>query len=132
LTAFVLGGCAAGDRAKVYPSTQLYQFYPIYVLNEAQIPAGQYNTEGFVVEISSCVPCPPPPAECKPCPKEDSILVGENRAKKIGTELTVFSKNAGQFELGKKYRFSLKMGDRQSGKPGRTDLVGYNLLQFRE
>ena len=94
------------------------KFYPIHELREGKLGPGSYNTEGYVVYKSFCPPCPEG-AMCKPCPPQ-SIVISEQNTLIEGNSFFVdrTEKNidmilnvnyADQFELGKKYKFSINI-----------------------
>jgi len=116
-----------------YPQTSNFAFYPIREIKQNKFTSGSYNTEGYVVKIYTCPPCPKG-ALCKPCMK-DNIVISENN-KLLETyalsdnEMILFANNPKQFELGKKYQFSIKLLDYKStGEPmNDAEIIGYNSL----
>lgn len=115
---------------KDYPTTQNFNVYSIGDIKQRNLAIRTYNTEGYVVKRYECPPCPPG-AQCKPCMK-DNIVISENN-KLLDTytltnsEIIVFANNPKQFELGKKYSFSVKLLDSKSTNEPINDieLVGY-------
>lgn len=108
-------------------------FYPIREIKQRKPASGTYATEGFVVKIYACPPCPPP-NRCKPC-MQDNIVVSEtNRLLESYTltdkELVLFVADPKIFELGKKYRFSFRVLDQKTtGEPlNDLRLIQYALL----
>ena len=89
--------------------------YPNYSLEDLiadsqndSLKAGQYNTEGYVIDVFSCPPCPAG-AVCMPC-TPDAIIVSETS---IETEkqLRIEAENLGQFKIGQKYTFSITIDE---------------------
>lgn len=116
-----------------YPQTSNFAFYPIHEIKLNKFISGTYNTEGYVVKIYTCPPCPKG-AQCKPCMR-DNIVISENN-KLLETyslsdkEIILFSDNPNQFDLGKKYKFSIKILDYKSTGESINDIeiIGYNSL----
>lgn len=114
-----------------YPQTANFAFYPIHGIKLNKFNSGIYNTEGYVVKIYTCPPCPKG-SQCKLCMR-DNIVISENN-KLLETyslsdkEIILFADNPKQFELGKKYNFSIKILDYKStGEPIKDiEIVGYN------
>ncbi len=112
-------------------SNSIPNLYSIHGLKQKNLTSGNFSVEGWVVKIYTCPVCPEG-ASCKPCMK-DNIVISESD-KLLGAyaltekEMIVFSSNPGQFELGKKYRFSIKISDyRSTGEPiNDIELVGYD------
>ncbi|KKR11828.1 MAG: hypothetical protein UT39_C0002G0009 [Candidatus Woesebacteria bacterium GW2011_GWA1_39_21] len=115
---------------KDYPTTQNFNFYSINDIKQKSLASGTYNTEGYVVKQYECPFCPQE-TQCKPCMR-DNIVISENN-KLLDTyiltnnEIVVFANNPKQFELGKKYSFSVKILDHKSTDEPINDieLVGY-------
>lgn len=91
------------------------------------------NIEGYVVKISTCPPCPEGYL-CKMCMR-DNILVSENNVLTETYQLTdsnivIFTEQTKQFELGKKYKFSIKILDYKSINQNLNDveIIGYESL----
>ncbi len=120
-----------------YPTTSNLDFFQINEIKQNNFTSGNFNTEGYVVKIYTCPPCPNDPSAgmCKPCDR-DNIVISENN-KILETysltenELIIFVENPKQFELGKKYKFSIKILDYKStGEPiNYIELVGYDLIE---
>ncbi|PIS47816.1 MAG: hypothetical protein COT17_01520 [Elusimicrobia bacterium CG08_land_8_20_14_0_20_51_18] len=95
-------------------SLKKFKFYSISALKAKKPASGFFNTEGYVVKIYTCPPCPEG-AMCKPCMR-NNILISENAnlqesymlAKK---DMILFTDKAKDFRLGEKYRFSIKVMD---------------------
>lgn len=116
-----------------YPQTSNYTFYSIHEIKQNKFSSGTYNTEGNVVKIYTCPPCPTG-AQCKPCMR-DNIVISENNQiletySLSDKEIILFADNPKQFELGKKYQFSIKILDYKStGEPvNDAEIIGYNSL----
>lgn len=116
-----------------YPQISNFTFYPIHEIKLNKLNSGTYNTEGYVVKIYTCPPCPKG-AQCKPCMR-DNIVISENN-KLLETyslsdkEMILFVNSPKQFELGKKYTFSIKILDYKSTSEPINDveIIGYNSL----
>lgn len=116
-----------------YPQTSNFVFYPIHEIKLNKFDSGTYNTEGYVVKIYTCPPCPKG-AQCKPCMK-DNIVISENN-KLLETyslsdkEMILFVNSPKQFELGEKYIFSMKiLNYKSTGEPiNDVEVIGYNLF----
>jgi len=127
------GNCVDADFVKrTYPNTSNFDFYPIHEINQNKFSSGTYNTEGFVVKIYTCPPCPKD-AVCKMC-MENNIVISENN-KILETysltekELIIFVENPKQFELSKKYTFSINI---TNDKTTSTDINDIKLLEYDE
>ena len=109
-------------------------FYPIDKIKQNNLAAGTYNTVGFVARIYTCPPCPKS-AMCKPCMRNNIVISMDNQILKsyslTGRELLIFVTNPKEFELGKKYRFTIKILEDKSTEEPTNDieLVGYNLAE---
>ena len=121
------------ENQRTYPATSNFDTYNIREIKQNNFTSGNFNTEGYVVKIYTCPPCPKD-ALCKPCMREN-IVVSENNQPLEAYSLTdeeiiIFVQYPNQFELGKKYRFSIKISDYKStGEPiNDIDLVGYDLI----
>lgn len=71
---------------------------------------GSFSIVGYVIDIYKCPPCPAG-AMCKPC-IGDNIVVTDNIAEKDPTlirRLKIFTDKPGQFELKKRYLFTVKV-----------------------
>ena len=117
-----------------YPQISNFDFFRIHELKQNNFTSGNFNTEGFVVKIYTCSPCPPD-ALCKPCMR-DNIVISENNNlldaySLTDNELIIFTNNPKQFELGKKYKFSVKILDYKStGEPiNDVELIGYTSIE---
>lgn len=115
-----------------FPQTSNFAFYPISEIKLNKFNSGTYDTEGYVVKIYTCPPCPKG-AQCKPCMR-DNIVISENN-KLLETyslsdkEMILFADKQKLFNLGKKYKFSIKILDYNStGEPmNDIEVIGFNL-----
>ena len=114
-----------------YPQTSNFAFYPIHEIKSNKFNSGTYNTEGYVVKIYTCPPCPKG-AQCKMCMR-DNIVISENNKlleaySLSDKEMILFANSPKQFELGKKYKFSINILDYKSTGEQINDveIVGYN------
>ena len=114
-------------------------FYTISEINQADLSPGLYNTEGYVIFISTCPPCPEG-AVCETClidhlfiseTDQPSNLTGSKIRK---TDLVLFADNVTQFKVGEKYKFTIRIPrayvfDATSMKSysNRFQIVGYKL-----
>jgi|GEM_PF-1485446 hypothetical protein len=116
-----------------YPQISNYTFYPIHEIKQNKFSSGTYNTEGYVVKIYTCPPCPKG-AQCKPCMRDNIVISKINKLIETYTlsdnEMILFANNPKQFELGKKYKFSVKILDYKSTNEPINDveIIGYNLF----
>lgn len=118
---------------KSYPSSSTNPLYSISDFKQSGHNSGNFNIEGYVVNIYTCPPCPKG-AQCSICMKKN-ILVSENN-KILEThdltenDLIIFTDNPKQFELGKKYRFSIKILNYKTtlGPLNDLELIGYDLI----
>lgn len=84
---------------------------PITRLKTEAIEPGLYRTEGYVVKVTTCPPCPRPGA-CAPCPpdsvvlSEDERYSGDENAK---DELTLILVRPRSLAEGKRYRVTLEV-----------------------
>jgi len=121
------------ENNTTYPPTSNFAFYKIHEIKSNRFNSGTYNTEGYVVKIYTCPPCPKG-AQCKPCMR-DNVVISENN-KLLETyslsdkEMILFVNSPKQFEPGGKYTFSIKILDYKStGEPiNDVEIIGYNLL----
>jgi len=122
------------NNARTYPTSSNSDiiFYPISEIKQRNLTTGIFNTEGFVVKIYTCPPCPKD-AVCKMC-MENNIVISENN-KILETysltekELIIFVENPKQFELSKKYTFSINI---TNDKTTSTDINDIKLLEYDE
>jgi len=108
--------------------------YQIHEIKQGNFTSGDFNVEGYVVKIYACPQCPPD-AACKPCMRDNIVISESNNPldtySLTDSELIVFTNNTGQFVLGGKYLFSIRIGDRNTtGEPiNDIELVGYDLMK---
>jgi len=102
---------------QLIPQSSNYTFYPIHEIKQNKFTSGTYNTEGYVVEIYTCLPCPKA-ALCEPCTRDNIVISENNKLLETYTlsesEMILFANNPKQFDLGRKYRFSIKILDYKS------------------
>ncbi len=123
--------------SKTYPSIENFDFYQIHEIKQNNFSSGSYNTEGFVESTYMCPPCPEG-AQCKPCMMAHILIAEVPTAKPRifqvfpleDWEMIIFAENPNQFELGKRYRFSINILNYKS--TGETindiDIIGYDLI----
>ncbi len=118
---------------RTYPQLSNFAFYPIHEIKQNKFSSGTYNTEGYVAEIYTCPPCPKGKL-CVPCMRDNIVISENNQILETyilsDKEMILFADNTKQFELGKKYRFSIKILDYKSTNESINDLeiIGYSLL----
>lgn len=98
---------------KTYPSILNFNFYPSHEIKKQRFGPGSYNTEGYVVKMFTCPPCPTR-VLCKPCMGENIVISEESKiltdySSLTDNELIIFAQNPKQFQLGKKYQFSIQI-----------------------
>jgi len=114
---------------KTYPESSPFPLHTISDLYAKNISTGTYNTEGYIVFIYNCPPCPKR-VTCKPC-FDDHIVLSENNQpiETIGaseTKLILPVKSPKQFHLGQKYRFSIQlMSNEWKKKMNAIKILGY-------
>ncbi len=111
------------------------KFLSINEINEQQLDGKVVRTEGYVVKIFRCPPCPPD-TFCKPCMPDNAVISTENSLLESYAELTekeiiIFGIETGKLKKGKKYRFTLKITDRKTTGQSLndTELVSYKLIE---
>ena len=114
-----------------YPTIQNFNFYSINEIKQKGLAIGTYNTEGYVVKIYECPRCPQW-ALCKACMGNNIVISQNNKILDEYTLLTnneiiLFTNNPRQFELGKKYSFSINILDYKSTDEPINDIeiIGY-------
>lgn len=119
---------------RTYPESSNFSFFSIHDFKQKNLAQGAYDTEGYVVKKYECPPCPKG-ALCKPCMR-DNIVISENN--KIletyslsNTEMIIFVDEPKQFDLGKKYKFSVRLLEYKStGEPiNDIELMGYSSVE---
>ena len=121
---------AAPGQGKAGPQAAL-PFYSISQVNTKTMPAGTFETEGYVINIYQCPPCPPD-AVCQPCPPLFIIISEKNRRieypdQMTARELFVLTDQGPDLKTGKKYRFKIQVKSYQIGNSRHKDLA---LLEF--
>ncbi len=138
ITTIIISGCVnITERVEERSYPNVDESYPnllIHELKDSNYTSGNYNVDGYVVKIYTCPPCPKG-AMCKPCMR-DNIVISENNAlldsySPSSSEIIIFTNNPKQFELGKKYKFSIRITDYKStGEPlNNIELLGYDSLE---
>ncbi len=90
---------------------------------------GPFRIVGYVIDIYKCPPCPPG-AMCKPC-IPDNIVVTDNIDEKDFSKikrLRISTEKPEQFELKKKYTFTVKV--KGNVPPGRA-IQDVDLISFK-
>ena len=93
---------------------------------------GEFKMVGFVIQTYKCPPCPPQ-MQCKPC-LGDHIVITDNIDEKdpaLIQRLRIFTDKPEQFELKKKYTFTVKVrGKVQKGRAIEdVDLISFKPLK---
>jgi hypothetical protein len=117
-----------------------FPFYSISEINQAKLSQGQYNTEGYVILISACPPCPEG-AHCETCLIDHLVISETDRFSNLPgsrirkTDLVLFAADLTQFKIGEKYRFSIKISRAYSfdakymtSYSNRFQIIGYRLF----
>ena len=91
-----------------------------------------FKIAGYVIETYKCPPCPPN-AQCKPC-LGNHIIITDNASEKnlvLIKRLRIFTDNPKQFELKKKYLFTVKIrGKIETGHQIEdVELIDFNRLK---
>lgn len=124
------------NNARTYPTNSDSDiiFYPVNNIKQNNLVSGTYNTEGFVAKIYTCPPCPKG-AMCEMCMRDNIVISMDGKILESYSlsekELIIFAENPGQFKLGKKYKFTIRILDYKStGEPiNDVELVGYDLVE---
>lgn len=122
------------ETQKTYLPLANYDFSSIAELKQHAVVSGRYNTEGYVVKIFTCSPCPAG-ATCGLCMKNNIVISVHNSPLETyqltDNELIIFTDNPEQFVLGSKYRFSVTVLDYKttSAEMNDVELIGYELLE---
>ena len=109
-------------------------FYSISELKQNNFNTGEFTTEGYVVKIYTCPICPAG-YQCKPCMRNNLIISENNQFLAnyalTNKELIVFTDNIQPFELGQRYKFTVKILDSKSTTEPINDieLTGFNLIK---
>jgi hypothetical protein len=119
------------------------QFYSISEINQANLSQGQYNTEGYVLLISTCPPCPEG-AHCETCLIDHLLISQTDRYSKLTgsrirkNDLVLFGDDLTQFKPGEKYSFSIRIPGSYSfdakymtSYSNRFQIIGYRLFDFK-
>lgn len=119
------------ERQRTYPSSSDYSSVSISQLKETNQTSGNFNIEGYVVKIYTCPPCPIG-AYCKMCMRDNLVISEENKILEsyslTNKDLILFANNPKQFDLGRKYKFSVKILEYKSTGESLNDIevVGYD------
>ncbi len=93
---------------------------------------GQFRIEGYVLDIYKCPPCPPR-AICKPCIPDNLVITDAADPKGLSkiNRLRIFTDKAEQFELKKKYSFTVNLKNKVPAAHAITDvhLVSFEPLK---
>ncbi|MEI7709206.1 MAG: hypothetical protein WCI76_00660 [bacterium] len=112
-----------------YPVSSNYQFYSIHDLKKSNLSSGLYDTEGYVVKKYECSS-----GISKPCMRNNVVISEHNipleKYNLSDDELIIFLDNSKKLELGKKYRFSIRLLDSKTTDEiiNDAELVGFNTL----
>jgi len=108
-----------------YPDTSKYILTPISKLKSIPLQPSIYYTEGYVVYGYECPPCPAND-QCKPCMRNNIVISEKSTLLESydlsDSELLIFTDNTQQFELGKKYRFLIRLLETKSTSEPLNDL----------
>ena len=126
-----LGAASPGQGKTVVRPQAALPFYSISQVNAKTMPAGTFETEGYVINIYQCPPCPPG-AVCQTCPPLFIIISEKNRQIEYPSEVTargllVLTDQGSELKTGKKYRFKIQVKSYQLGNSRHKDLA---LLEF--
>jgi len=121
----------------VYPASSDAPTATIHELNDKRVPLSTYTVEGYTVKLYDCPPCPRG-AMCKPC-MGNNIVLSENKLpietydNLSSTDLIVFVDRAKQFDVGAKYRMTVKVSEHSTTGIGSSlndvELVGFTKLE---
>ena len=121
------------ENRVTYPAISNFELRSIHEIKQNNFTLGNFNVEGYVVKIYTCPPCTRR-ALCKPC-MQDNIVISENDQlletySLSDNEMILFVNNPKQFQLGGKYRFSVRLLDYKTTGESINDieLVGYDLI----
>jgi hypothetical protein len=118
-------------NTSTYPQISNFTFYPIHEIKLNKLNSGTYNTEGYVAKIYACPICPKG-ARCKTCMRDNIVISEDNKQLDSyllsDKEMILFVDTPKQFELGKKYVFSIKILDyNTTTEPiNNIEVVGYS------
>ena len=119
------------ESQRTYPQTSNYDYFTISQLKTMNQTSGNFNTEGYVVKVFTCPPCPKG-AFCKECMGDNIIISEENKL--LGSysltdkEIIILTDNPKQFELSKKYKFSIKLLEHSYTGYNSFEMIGYDIL----
>lgn len=127
--------CSAQDAD--YPYKEDLPFYSISEINHGILPQGHYNTEGYVLLISTCPPCPAG-AHCETCLIDHLLISETDRLSNVAgsrirdRDLILFARDLTHFKKGEKYRFSIRISKAyqfdakyMTGYSNRFEIIGF-------
>jgi len=84
---------------------------------------GQFRIEGYVIDVYKCPPCPPR-AICKPCIPNNLVITDAADPKDLSkiNRLRIFTDKPEQFELKKKYSFTVNLKNKVPAAHAITDV----------
>jgi hypothetical protein len=89
---------------------------------------GPFRIEGYVTDIYKCPPCPPR-AICKPCMPDNLVITDAADPKDLSkiNRLRIFTDKPEQFELKKKYSFTV---NQKNKVPAGHPITDVHLVSF--
>src|SRR5438876_216399 len=92
------------------PSIQEPPLLTFSDLPQSDSTKGTFRIEGYVIDIYKCPPCPPG-AMCKPCIPNNIVVTDNIEEKDLSKikRLRIYTEKPEQFELKKKYLFTVKV-----------------------
>ena len=119
----------SGQRITGKPAAKLLS---ISKINEKKLTGKVVRTEGYVVKIYRCPPCPKG-VYCKPCMKNNAVISMENKQLESYVDLTereiiLFGDETEKLKRGKKYHFKIRITDRKSTGQSLNDI---ELLSYK-
>lgn len=126
----IFGGGNISANGQNANNKKTVKFLSISQINEKKLVSEVVQTEGFVVKIFRCPPCPPD-ANCKTCMEDNAVVSMENNllesyADLTAKELIIFGNETGELEKGKKYRFAIRITDRKTTGQASNDVEMIN------
>jgi hypothetical protein len=111
------------------PKPPLLTFHDLKNANGLE---GTFRIEGYVIDIYKCPPCPPG-AMCKPCIPDNIVITDATDEKDLSkiNRLRIFTDKPEQFELKKKYSFTVNLKNKLPAGQAITDvhLVSFEPLK---
>lgn len=101
-------------------------------INKKKLTDKLVRSEGYVVKLYRCPPCPPG-KWCKPCMKNNAVVSMENKLLENYTDLTaneiiLFGDATQKLEMGKKYQFKIRITSRKTTAQTLNDI---ELLSYK-